>query len=162
MVKNILIPTDFCVASLNTLKQAMEVDGTQDISVVLAYAEYLSDSEMDLLFYSPSKIINEKLRPEFKEAIEILRNRYSNLKKISIKLFHGNSLGYLENFISANNIAEIYLPKSYRFRTQGRSFDPVKLFRQSSVRVVEKDWEQYLNKSEQEHLIALFNQWRLT
>ncbi len=157
MTKNILIPIDFCVASLNTLKLVLEENRTQPVSIVLVYAEYLSDSEMDLLFYSPYKIIDKKSTDEFKEALEVLKNKYSTLNTIVIKLLHGNNSNYLENFLSANRISEIYLPKSYKLKLLKNAFDPTKLLQQSTVSVFEKDWKQHLNKTEQEHLIALFN-----
>jgi hypothetical protein len=157
MTKNILIPIDFCVASLNTLKLVLESNKTQDIFANLIYSEYSSDSEMDLLFYSPSKIINKNLTGEFKEALEILKNRYSSLKHVAIKLFHGNNLNYLENFLSANKIQEIYLPKTYQLKLVNRAFNSISLLKKAPLVVNEIDWEQHLNTTEQEHLTALFN-----
>ncbi|MCC6372356.1 MAG: hypothetical protein IT236_15235 [Bacteroidia bacterium] len=157
MTKNILIPIDFCVASLNTLKLVLESNKAQKISVILVHAEYLSDSEMDLLFYSPYNIIDKNLTVEFKEALEILKNRYSTLEGIFIKLFHGNNLNYMQNFLSANKIEEIYLPKTYQLKQAKRTFNSVTLFKRSSLPVFEMDWEQHLNETEQEHLSALFN-----
>lgn len=157
MVKKILIPTDFCVASLNTLRQVLEVNNAEQMYIVLVYAEHTSDSEIDLLFYSPEKIISKNITSQFREALEVLRNRYSSLRGIEIKLLHGNSSGYVRNFLSANSISEIHLPKTYKLKISKNGFDPVDVLRKASVPVFEKDWEQYLNKSEQEHLIALFN-----
>ena len=68
MVKNILVPIDFQVASLNTMKLALEDREDCEVRVILMYSEFLTDSISDLLFYSPHKIIDAKLTPEFKEA----------------------------------------------------------------------------------------------
>jgi len=53
MPKTILIPIDFRVASLNTLKYALERSSGSPHRVILIYAEYLEDSITELLFYRP-------------------------------------------------------------------------------------------------------------
>lgn len=157
MAKNILIPIDFCVASLNTLRLVLEENKTEEIHATLVFAEYLNDSELDLLFYSSERIIAKHMTNEFKEALEVLKNRYTTLKEVDIKHLHGNNKAYAKNFLSANKINEIHLPKTYKLKITNQGFNPEAMLRKTYIPVFEKEWEQYLNKSEQEHLIALFN-----
>src|SRR5690606_24867388 len=124
--KTILVPIDFSVASLNTLKLALESSNEKHISAVLIFSELLNDSISDLLFYKPRRIINALIGPEFKEALEILKNRYEGrLMDLQIKLFHGVNKNYLNNFLDANKITHIYIPKAYKLKTIKKSFDPI-------------------------------------
>ncbi|MBP7642450.1 MAG: hypothetical protein KA767_03880, partial [Saprospiraceae bacterium] len=68
MQKRILIPTDFNVESLNTMKRALERVDDGDVEVILFYSEYLSDSITEMLFYNPEKRLNELITPVFEEA----------------------------------------------------------------------------------------------
>lgn len=53
--KNILIPIDFTIESLNTLKFALEENKNEQLTVVLMYATHLSDSITELLFIHNTK-----------------------------------------------------------------------------------------------------------
>lgn len=156
MAKTILIPTDFHVASLNTLKLALETSQHEKIHVILIYSEYLNTSISDLLFYSPHKIINSRLSYEFKEAVQILKNRFEGkVTDIVIKVFHEHDRKLLTGFIETHNIDEIFVPKVYKLKTHKRSFDPVPLIKKTSFPVYEIEWESTNTKTEQEQLIAL-------
>ncbi|HQA59356.1 MAG TPA: hypothetical protein PK033_15990, partial [Acetivibrio sp.] len=74
--KNILIPIDFTIESLNTLKFALEENKNEQLTVVLMYATHLSDSITELLFYSQYKIIQKLINQPFKDAINIINNTY--------------------------------------------------------------------------------------
>lgn len=158
MERTILIPTDFRVASLNTLKIALDSYEQEKVGVLLVYSEFLDDSISGLLFYSPLKIINQKQSSEFKEALEILKNRFEGkISEISVSLFHSNNKAYRDNFIKGNKVSHIYLPQTYSFRVHGRAFDPLPIFKSSVVSVTEVKWEVNYNQTEQEQLISLFN-----
>jgi len=159
MVKTILVPIDFRVASLNTLKLALESRKDYRIKVILMYSEFLSNSIADLLFYSPDKIINSHLTSEFNEALEILKNRYVGmLSDVQIKLFHGNGSSSLNAFLIGHKIDEIFVPKTYRLMTPKKGFSPIPFIRKNSISVFEIEWSTNNNNSqtEQEQLTALF------
>ncbi|MES2726816.1 MAG: hypothetical protein V4643_06915 [Bacteroidota bacterium] len=134
MAKTILIPIDFQTASLHTLKVVLENNTNTHIRVVLMYAEYLSDSISDLLFYSHTKVITALNTPEFQEALEILKNRFeASLEKMEIKIFHGVNTNALNNFCKANNIEAIYVPKTYKLKTPNQAFNPIPLLRKTTL-----------------------------
>jgi hypothetical protein len=158
MVKNILVPIDFRVASLNTLKLAMDYCKDQKVNAVLIYAQHLDDSITELMFYSPRKIIRSLQSAEFNHALEIIKNRFEGiLGDIKIELFHGNNKNFLNNFLSAQKIEEIFIPKTYELKITKRAFDPIPVIKTANIRVVELEWNVTYNKTEQEQLIALFN-----
>ena len=90
MSLRILLPTDFTVESLLTLKKAMEELPDTDVEAVLLYAEHLSTSITELLFYSPAERRRQLVTSHFEEALTILINRFEKrLLRISIEFFHG-------------------------------------------------------------------------
>lgn len=158
MIKKILIPIDFQVASLNTLKYALEANSNCQIEVVLLYSEYLSSSITDLLFYSSTDTITHKFTDDFRDAVQIIKNRYSNMvNRVSIELFHGFTSKSLNNLLLENEVSEIYLPKSYRLRLQKNAFNSIPLLKKSKLPVFEIDWNGASLTSEKEQLVALFN-----
>lgn len=158
MTKTILIPTDFRVASLNTLKLALDDCKGEKVRAILLYCEYLNDSITELLFYSPENVIHSKLTLEFTEALEILKNRNeATLSKVEIKILNGNGKTYFTNFLDANNIQEIFIPGYYKLHIDKNGFDPTPLMINSGCRVSEMKWNDTTYKTEQEQLTALFN-----
>lgn len=158
MAETILIPTDFCVASLNTLKRALERSDNRKFNVILVYSEYLNTSISDLLFYSPNKSIDTRLSFEFKEALQIIKNRFEeNISNIKIQLFHGYSTQFLNNFLESNTIDKIFIPKNYKLKIDKKSFDPIPLLKKTKFPIIEIDWDVVTASTEQEQLIALFN-----
>jgi hypothetical protein len=158
MAETILIPTDFCVASLNTLKHALEKSSESKFKIILIYSEYLNTSISDLLFYSPNKSIDSRLSFEFKEGLQILKNRFEEkVIDLKIKLFHGYSTQFLNVFLEANEIDKIFIPKNYKLKIDKKSFDPIPLLKKTNVPIIEIDWNLINTRTEQEQLIALFN-----
>lgn len=158
MVRTIMIPMDFSVASLNTLKLALDLYPFEQIKVVLIYSEYTDDSITEILFYNPKKIIDSRITPQFREALEIIKNRYEDrILNITIELFQAYDKRFLANFLDANKIDGIFIPKSYRLKTTKKSFDPVPLLRKNTLPVIELDWTSMNDQTEHEHLLALFN-----
>lgn len=157
MAKKILVPIDFRVASLNTLKLALEAEEADQVLVVLLYAEQLSNSITELLFHSPAASLREKMTPEFREALSILQSRYER-KFLGwiIKAFHGKNAASMDNFLQANGIEAAYIPKTYRLRLRA-VVDPCKLLRSHSLPVHEMDWKDSLRPSEHEDLTSFFN-----
>jgi hypothetical protein len=157
MEKKILVPTDLRIASLNSVKLAVENHVTQPVEVILMYAVYLDDSITSLLFYNPAQILNSGITDGYREALEILKNRYpGRISRISVKLFHGRSSEAVNRFIEANEIDKVFIPKVYRLKITGKGFDPVPFIRACKYPVVEMGWEAPAWQSEQEQLTALF------
>ncbi|MFY9308477.1 MAG: hypothetical protein WAQ28_05425 [Bacteroidia bacterium] len=157
MAKTILVPTDFHVASLNTLKLVLENTQTEQVYVILVYSEYLNTSITDLLFYSPYRIINSRISNEFNEALQILKNRFrGTITDITIKVFHEPNRKMLKRFIETHNVEEIFIPKTYKLKTHKCSFDLVPIIKNTSLPFYEIEWESNHTHSEQEQLIALF------
>lgn len=149
---------DFRVASLNTLRYVLESTETPKIRVLLIYAQHLDDSITDLLFHSPAKSINALISPEFKEALEILKNRFrEKLEYVSVKPFYGYTKAFLKNFTEYNKVDLVVIPTNYKFQPGNRSFDPRPLLKKGHTPVLEISLNANEKHTQQEQLVALFN-----
>lgn len=125
MRKKILIPTDFTVQSLNILKSILSANNSGQIyDIVLLHGLSLTDSIRDLLFYSKHKQIEKLITPEFKEAYEIIRNKFdSQVGSLKIDLFTGYNLSAFSNYLEANKIDQIFISHKRQEFTNRNSFD---------------------------------------
>ncbi len=141
MHKTILVPVDFSIESLNTLKLALQKESGNKINVILMYADDLSTSITDLLFYSPSKQIKKLTNQEFNEALSIIKNRYESLiHAIRIQLFHGKTKSAFNTFAEANKVDMVYLPKYYKLAPLDNGYDAIPLIKKSKFSFQEIEW----------------------
>ncbi len=155
--KTILVPTDFCVASLNTLKLALEQVEEPKVNVVLLYCEYRDDSITELLFYSPSQIIRGLLTDDFRDAVSMLTNRFENkIGQLRVELFHGHAQATFDMLLDTLNVDAIYFSKVYKLRAAKRSFDPTPYIVNGVVPYYEVEWPSQETASEIDKLENLF------
>jgi hypothetical protein len=156
MEKTIVIPTDLKVESLNVLKHAL-ANNNERVNIILLYAENVSNSIQDLLFYSPSKIINKAASQSFYDGLAIIKNRYdTHINSLRIEVLHSDSKNLLKRFIEANNISQVVLPQSYELVKSKNGFDLVALLKTCTVPVEEVLWESKVSVSELGRLDSLF------
>lgn len=157
MAKTILIPTDFCVESLNTLRLALRHYEDESVNVVLMYAEELSDSITELLFYNPEKTIKNLKTAEFDEALSIIKNRYETIiNSVSYEVFNGHNTNAMSSFIESKAVDMIFIPKSYRFHFPKNGFNPTSLIKKTKLPFQEIEWGNDKNINEEVPLNAFF------
>lgn len=157
MQKTILIPTDFTIESLTLMKRAAQLAENETIDIVFMYSSYLPDSIPELLFYSDQKVLKNAVTSDFKEAVSILKNKYSSkIVKIDYSLFNGINKNAMQIFLDAKNIDEVFVPQTYVFKTKGKSFNPVPLLKKCHQKVYEIDWIPKKNLPEKDQLAELF------
>lgn len=132
MGKRILVPTDLTVGSLSILKQALKQEEGEQLHVVVMYAEYLSDSIIDLLFYTSRSDLSERVSDAFREALEVIKNRYAQtIVTLQLVYFRGKNNISFDNHLDAWKIDHIYIPDNYTFTITGRGFDPLPFLKKS-------------------------------
>jgi Universal stress protein family len=157
MATTILIPTDFCVESLNTMRLALRSFENEKVNVILMYSEFLTDSITELLFYNPNKTIQKLKTAEFDEALSVIKNRYeTSLNIVEFAVFHGTNGQAIRNFAEAKNIDLIYIPKNYRFKLLENGFNPISAIKKSKLTFHEIEWKD--TSVEELQLSALFNE----
>lgn len=147
MPKKVLIPIDFKVESLITLKYALK-EIKEEVEVVLMYSEHLTDSITDLIFYSPHERHNALKTAEFNEGLAILKTRFESiLTKTVIKFFHGYNANAFRSFALGYNIDCIYIPKNLRLQPAENGFDPIPIILKSKLSYREIEWEESTDSS---------------
>ncbi len=158
MEKKILIPIDFRIESLNTLKYALEARKQEKSTIILMYSEYISDSITELLFYDPVKKIKELTSSDFSDAIAIISNTHeSSLHTIKIELFNGVNKNAFLTFYKAHGIDLVYLPQEYSLKPHKNGFDPIPIIKKSKVEYTEVGWANDLSVSSKDELNQIFN-----
>lgn len=139
MRNTILIPTDFTITPLLLLKHTA-VNSDQESDVIFMYSTLLGDSITDLLFFSPSKILNAAITKEFKEGCSIMQNKYpSKINSIRFEIFHGKNEEAFKILANANRVDEVLIAQNYSLRTNKNDFDPVPLIRKSGLEIRQID-----------------------
>lgn len=155
--KTILVPTDFCVPSLNTLRLALEQTTEPRVNVVLLHCQTLDDSITELLFYSPSRIIRDLLTDDFREALSILNNRFENrIGQLEIKLFHGHAQSVFDTLLDTLQIDAIYFSRSYEQRLTNRAFDATPYIVKGVIPYQELEWLHQETTADKDKLENLF------
>ncbi|WP_247233156.1 hypothetical protein [Telluribacter sp. SYSU D00476] len=158
MAKTILIPTDFTIESLNVVKGALRQLEEEEVNLILVYSAHLSDCITDLLFFSKKKYLDDLQNAKFKEACEILQNKYaSQINAFNFDLFTGGTQGTFQNFLLGNKIDTIFIPKTYRLKSSDKwGFDLLPYCKKSGRQCVEISWKETRNVPEKDKVAELF------
>lgn len=158
MKSNILIPTDFSIGSLNLVKQAMTQNTSSEITIVFACGVLLSDSITELLFFSPSEVLKNRVSSDFTEACNIIKNKYqSRILDIKTEIFTGTSQAAFNNFLEAHQIDETYVSQQYKMKPfHKRNFDCTPYLLRSPIKINKVGWEERPNLPEKDLLAELF------
>ncbi|MBS1614268.1 MAG: hypothetical protein JST49_15720 [Bacteroidetes bacterium] len=141
MEKTILIPIDFNVECLNTLKLALRRNEDNLNTIVLMYTHVSSSSITDLLFSPQHKVLDAMRTKEFDDALAIIENRFErSIKHIKLRMFSGYNISAFDMFLKGNKVDEIYVPKAYGLNPP-TGFDPLPLIQKSTLPVYEINWE---------------------
>ncbi|WP_037318749.1 hypothetical protein [Salegentibacter sp. Hel_I_6] len=157
-MKNILIPTDFTVDSLELLKIAIQNEPEERIRVTLVYGASLSNSICDLLFFSKSACLDKLREPNFCEALSIIQNKYSKkIHRIDTELFMSHSTAAFHNFLEGNAIDKVYVPLRDDILKVDKSkgFNLVPYLKKSNLETQEIDYRQAANINEGQQLSRL-------
>lgn len=139
MIKTLLFPTDFTVASLNLVKLALsDLPADQQCRVVLLYGMHRHDSITELLFFSKVRTLADLCPPQFNEALEVLRNKFaSKLLSIRKDLFSDYSQSAFDQYLEMNQIDVLYLAEnSQHIKPKGRCFDLTPFFQKAQLPLV--------------------------
>ena len=138
MRKTILIPTDFTVTSLNTLKAVLNTNSSDTtLDIILLHGMTSSDSIRDLLFFSKMKQIETLTNNEFEEAYEVLCNKFdSQINSFKIDLFSGYNQTAFNSYLKANKVDTIFIANRKQKLSHRKSFDLSPFIRKSNIEVI--------------------------
>jgi len=136
---NILIPTDFSVASVKLAEDALNISGTMNrCNLILFHAFEIPAYPFELLgqrIIDPSGLL---MTEAFRQACKQLKDENVHLvAKIMVRCMKGSTRPLFRNFIDANDIDLIYCPEDYVFvPVHERSVDPLPLFKKCGVPLI--------------------------
>jgi hypothetical protein len=115
MKRNVVIPTDFSMDALKTLKEVLQhSQDNQQYNIILLHSALLDDSITDLMFYSKGKLLKKYSNEAFDHAVEIIQNKFGDrINSLRVDLFTGFTQSAWDNFVEANQVDMIYIPNNY-------------------------------------------------
>lgn len=137
-MKNILVPTDLSIRSLNYLHHLAERNDEM-VSITLMHALRMPDSILDLWTFTKSGKHHTLINGDFREACEVMKNKYAKtIHEIKVEFFYGSTSPALRNFLRAHEIHEVAMPHTLAYQCPGKeSYNPEKLLRKCRLPVRE-------------------------
>lgn len=133
---NVLVPTDFSVASLALIDQTAKVLN-EKLNIYLFHAFEIQQGKEAL---QNRQIIQNKLITEtLRQRCRRIKANNKNISNISVKIMHGSNQIAFSNFTDIHKIDLLVLPHSYTFIAPSKeSVNPVKLFKKSGIEKLTK------------------------
>lgn len=134
-MKHLLVPTDFSIQSLNAVHAAVAAYKGEILKITMFHLLNMPGDISGFLF---SSLKNQHLKlagPDFKEACEILHNRYSScISAINIKFGFGNTVAYVENLLEGEQVDRVVICSDINLGTPSKdSVDAIKLIKKTDI-----------------------------
>ncbi|QKJ29642.1 hypothetical protein HQ865_07705 [Mucilaginibacter mali] len=135
--KNILIPTDFSLATLNCVSGFLDKNPGQKFRVTMVHFLQLSDSISELLMLSRRNRDYQHIGSEFEAEIDKLRKGYaSQLESLHAEFFYGNTIAVFKNFLDHLEIDAILMLHGHTYaKLTENSVDPQLMVQRSGCLV---------------------------
>jgi hypothetical protein len=121
-MKNVLIPTDFTIKSLKLITAAVARFKNETINVTLVHALEPDHSISGLLMLNRRMKVNEIYTQEFRDACEVLRNKYaSNICRLTVDFYYGTTKYYKNSYLEGRQIDAIIFPADYKLQMPSKA-----------------------------------------
>lgn len=136
----ILLPTDFSDEGIAVMEQLFDVYQNK-FEILFTHLFFLPTGIQDLLFedfgVDERKYVTDKF---LKAYFNCVKNSGEDLNKIvfPIKFFHGNTLFFFRNFLSANKITHIAYSSANPLKgLNSKSIDPLKVIYKCRIPLID-------------------------
>lgn len=132
-MKNILIPTDFSIRSLDLVKAAVHAGINEPMNILLVHCFKMSDNIQELMMLSRRMKDYEHISDEFKAVCRELEERYpARINRIRVECFYGSTIAVFKNYLYGNDISLIVYDEHFRFtKVNKSSIDPLNIIKKS-------------------------------
>lgn len=136
--RNILIPTDFTLASLNAVTGLLKKHPEEKFNILLVHFFKLSDSESELLMLARRNREYMHITEEFEDQLNAIRSNFSQqIGRIYPEFFYGNTVAIFKNFLEARGIETIACLDCHNYKQLTKnSLDPHILVKRSGCKVI--------------------------
>ena len=134
-MRNVLIPTDFTVASIEMVdKTAQSLEG-ESLNIILFQAFEKTIFVSDLHDLRGKLPYAELVTEPFRNACKRVKLQHpKTIRSIVIRHLYGNTAAVFRNFVDANDIDLIVMPESFVYRAvHTGSVNPLPLFQKGGV-----------------------------
>ncbi|GAA0534146.1 hypothetical protein [Chitinophaga japonensis] len=137
-MKNILIPTDFSIRSLELVKAAVHANINERMNILLFHCFKMSDNIQELMMLSRRMKDYEHISDEFRAVCAQLQDRYpARINSIKVECFYGSTLAVFKNYLYGNDISLIVYDEQYRFEKVNKSsIDPLNIIKKSGCELL--------------------------
>lgn len=143
MSTTVLIPTDFSMDSIESLRSLLLFQKEQKMRVLLIHGVHLGNSITELLFFDQKELKYEMAGRRFLNALENLEEELHNyVDDIQILFFTGATQSNFNHFVEANGIDRIIIPSEGAFDwSDRRSINIVPYLQKANVRKQVITWK---------------------
>ncbi len=137
-MKNILVPTDFSVQSLQLVHQIVKSNPRGQVRIYLVHMLKMPTDIMDLLFLKKHQLY-QYVPDSFKQAIEMLKNKYpAQIEWMGVEFYYGSSVSILNDVLESRRIDEGCILRGYKYGLPlAQSVDMKPLLNRSKAIVLE-------------------------
>ena len=100
-MKHIILPTDFSIRSLQPIHEVLHQYGNEAIKITMLHLVDFPTGIGELLFHTRRIARQYPVPPDFREACEVMCNRYgTRITAIRPIVRHGSTAAFLENLLT--------------------------------------------------------------
>jgi hypothetical protein len=126
---NILIPTDFSLASLKAIPALLQQQAGQKFNITLVNFLGLSDSISELLMLSR--------RSREYECTRLSREYSEQIEHLTTEFFYGNTVAVFKNYLEAREIDQVARLRDHTYaKLTALSYEPGTLLERCKCRVI--------------------------
>ena len=135
---NILIPTDFSLASLNAIIGLVKKHPEERFNISLVHFFKLSDSESELLMLARRSREYTHISQEFEDQLNDIRKNFpQQIERVHAEFFYGNTVAIFKNYLEARNIETIVCLDCHNYNQLTKnSLDPQMLVKRSGCKLI--------------------------
>ena len=135
-MKNILVPTDFSVQSLQLVHEIVKRHPQQKVSICLVHMVHIPTDITDLLFVKRHRLY-DYVPAKFSQAIEMLKNKYaSRIAGMALEFYYGSTATVLNSIIENRKIEEVFVFAGHAYALPlKQSVDMIRLLGKCKVAV---------------------------
>jgi len=134
-MRNVLIPTDFSVASLALVEKTAQTLEGESLNILLFHAFEIPTFASDLLDLRNKLPYQELVTELFRNTCKRIKMQHpKTIRSIAIRHLYGNTPAVFRNFVDANDVDLIVIPEGYVFQAvHPGSVNPQTMFAKAGV-----------------------------
>ena len=138
-MRNVLIPTDYSLASLELVEKTVQSLQHQNLNIILFHAFEIPYFDADMNGSNAAKPpYRDMVTDAFRNGCKRLKDQYPKaIQSILLRHLYGNTAAVFHNFADANEIDLIVFPERFVFTpVHPQSVNPATMFRKSGVPIL--------------------------